>query len=285
MLAALDSWGTLHFWGTAEWAAYGTAIVPAFWSDRRIGFSPDGRHGLVGGRTWDLGPLLDGVRGEAPAPRDFFGQSPLLEPHCLVFSPDGRFVARCTRESTVNGQITDLGLWDLRGRHRVEFACLGYIHRTLPHSVAFAPDGLSVAATQVNYSVRLWDVTTGIESAQLEHTEKVHGVIYAPHGRLLATAAEGVIRFWDPRNFRCAKRLRAFRTNALTMAFHPGGKLFAAGGQDGTVRVWELPACRQIAVLDLEIGPLQALAFAPDSSTAAAVGDKPVLAVWDVDAP
>jgi WD40 repeat protein len=285
LLAALDSWGTLHFWETTDWVVQGTALVPAFWSDRRISFSADGRHGLVGGRTWDLEPLLEPMRGNGALPRDFFGRARVLEPHCLAFSPDGAVVARCTRESTVTNQITDLGLWDTRGRHRVEFACLGYIHRTLLHSVAFAPDGQTVAATQVNYSVRLWDVNTGIESAQLEHTEKVHAVVYAPHGRLLATAAEGVIRLWDPRSFRCVKRLRAFKGNAMTLAFHPGGKLLAAGGQDGTVRIWELPACRQVAALELEVGPLQALAFSPDGNTTAAVGDKPMLAVWEVDAP
>jgi WD40 repeat protein len=285
LLAALDSWGNLQFWETVDWAVLGTALVPAFWSDRRISLSPDGQHALVGGRVWDLEPLLLAMRGEAAPPRDLFGTAPALEPHCLAFAPDGTRVARCTRESTVTNQITDLGLWDLRGRHRVEFACLGYIHRTLPHSVAFSPDGQAVAATQVNYSVRLWNVNTGVESAQLEHTEKVQGVVYAPHGRLLATAAEGVIRLWDARTFRCVKRLRAFKTNAMTLAFHPGGKLLAAGGQDGTVRLWEFPACRQVPPLELGIGPVQALAFSPDGKSAAAVGDKPVLVVWDVDAP
>jgi WD40 repeat protein len=284
-LVALDSWGTLHFWDAATFERRLTLVVPAFWSDHRLVFSCSRRHLLLGGRLWDIGPLLEQLsEGAVSGGSILFERPPLLEPHCLAFAPDGRFVARCIREPPVPpGQVSGLELWDLRGRARVEFDCPGYIHRTQLQPVAFAPDGRTLAGTQVNYSVRLWSVTTGEEVALLEHTDKVHAVAYAPDGRLLATAAEGVIRLWNARTFRCLKTFRPFQRDAMALVFHPGGRVLGAASHDGTARLWDLARGKELAVQDWGIGALYGLAIAPNGQSAAVIGEKSSLVVWELD--
>jgi WD40 repeat protein len=287
-LVALDSWGTLHFWDTVHFASWLRLVVPAFWSDPRLLFSPDGRHCILGGRVWDLSALLGGAESESPsqASRNVFSGAPVLQPHCLAFEPSGQIVARCAREAPVTavaGLLADLELLDLKGDKVVACDSPGYVNKTLAQPLVFAPDGRLLAGTQVNYSVRLWDAGTGEELAQLEHTEHVHAVAYAPNGRVLATAAEGVLRLWDPRSFRCLKEWRPFQRDVGALAFHPSGRALMAGSQDGTIKIWDFPSFRETAMLDWQIGAIGAVAIAPHGMTAAAIGDKPKMAVWDLE--
>jgi WD40 repeat protein len=284
-LVALDSWGTLHFWDTSIFEQRLRLTVPAYWSDHRLIFSCTGKHLLLGGRVWNVGPLLEHLADSgASMGSDIFTKPPVLEPHCLAFAPDGRFVARCIREPPVPpGQVSGLELWNLRGRARVEFDCPGYIHRTQLQPASFSPDGRTLAATQVNYSVRVWSVTTGEEVALLEHTDKVQAVAYSPDGRLLATAAEGAIHLWSPRTHRCLKTLRPFSGDVAAVVFHPSSRVVAAASHDGTARLWDLARGKEVAVKDWCIGALYGLAFAPDGRSAAVIGEKSSLVVWELD--
>jgi WD40 repeat protein len=288
LLVALDTWGHLHFWDTAEYTEQLTVSVPPAWSDPWLAFSADGRHALLGGRAWDLGPLLDKARGKSLAqdPTAVFSRPPILDLYCLTFTPDGTAVARCARKPPVVGAVpllADLELWDLNKNRKAEIPGPGYINRTLMQPVAFAPDGLQVAAAQVNYSVRVWNATNGDELDQLEHSDRVQAVIYAPRGKLLVTAAEGTMRLWDPRTFTCRREWKPFPGDAKALAFHRTGKALLAGGDDGTVRMWTFPGCREKAVQDLQVGAISALAIAPKGNTAAAIGEAPAVVVWDLD--
>jgi WD40 repeat protein len=83
------------------------------------------------------------------------------------------------------------------------------------------------------------------------------------------------------------------------LAFSPDGRRLLAGGAVGTVRLWDVPdpappdeggtvtwaaaAARELAAFDWQIGPVTALAFAPDGLTAAAGSTNGKIVVWDLD--
>ena len=55
-------------------------------------------------------------------------------------------------------------------------------------SVAYSPDGGTLASGSTDETIRLWDVATGALLATLErHTDWVCGVAYSPNGRTLAS--------------------------------------------------------------------------------------------------
>ena len=66
-------------------------------------------------------------------------------------------------------------------------------------SVAFSPNGLTVASGSVDETVRLWDAVTGAHKATLTgHTGWVTSVAFSPNGLTVASGSEDeTVRLWD----------------------------------------------------------------------------------------
>jgi WD40 repeat protein len=111
----------------------------------------------------------------------------------------------------------------------------------------------------------------------------LRGLALHPQGRPVALALDTGLALWDG----SANRPTVLAAGAFTgVAFSPDGKWLAAGGADGTVRLW-LPAVRrEFRTLRGHPGPVHALAFHPQGTTLAVAGGpgRPFLRLWDVGA-
>ena len=66
-------------------------------------------------------------------------------------------------------------------------------------SVAFSPDGRSLASGGSNGAVRIWDLESGTSRRTLEgHLAGVLSFAFSPDGRSLASGgSDGTVRIWD----------------------------------------------------------------------------------------
>src|SRR5262245_61447203 len=62
-------------------------------------------------------------------------------------------------------------------------------HANYVWSVAFAPDGMTVASAGLDDVIHVWDTATGKERVQFAgHADSVRSVAFAPDGKLVASA-------------------------------------------------------------------------------------------------
>jgi eukaryotic-like serine/threonine-protein kinase len=72
-------------------------------------------------------------------------------------------------------------------------------HSSPTGAFAFSPDGTRLAAGCEDNTIRLWDVPTRREVAELRgHRAYVHALAFAPDGtRLVSASGDFTIRVWD----------------------------------------------------------------------------------------
>ena len=66
-------------------------------------------------------------------------------------------------------------------------------------SVAYSPDGKTLASAGDDGTVKLWEGATGKEQATLRgHSREVWSVAYSPDGKTLASGSwDGTVKLWD----------------------------------------------------------------------------------------
>ena len=167
--------------------------------------------------------------------------------YSVAFSPDGHTLASGNADGTV-------GLWDVADRAHPHL--LGQLLSADPTettgggpaavlSVAVSPDGHTLAASDDNGDIELWNVADPVRPHLLSQAlnEEVGGrpvqsMAFSPDGHTLAAGDDnGNIQLWDVADPMRPHLLSQAVTGAAveSVAFSPDGLILASGSLDGTV--------------------------------------------------
>ncbi len=147
-------------------------------------------------------------------------------------------------------------------------------------SMAFSPDGTTLASGSEDHTVKLWDVETRKQIATLSgHTNRVASVAFSSNGRTLASGASDGIKLWD---LATRESMAALGYGATSVSFSPDGATLASGSWDGTVRLWDVARREQIATLEGHMGSIYSVSFSPDGATLASGSWDGTVRLWDV---
>ncbi|KAF5136972.1 Transcription initiation factor TFIID subunit 5 [Metarhizium anisopliae] len=118
-------------------------------------------------------------------------------------------------------------------------------HDTAISAIAWHPNGMYVlsASDETDKSIRMWSVVTGAcVRVFAGHTDHITALECAPNGKILASAdLAGNIFFWDLAKGTRIKRSRGHgRGGIWSLSFSVESNVLASGGQDGTVRLWDV---------------------------------------------
>jgi WD40 repeat protein len=278
--------GSVILWDTHTWSAQRTLQCGARFVDS-LSFSHDGRllaAAPVGvfvlvwdARTGDLRRRLEIDTG-SPACIDAVAFSP-IEPLLAV--------------GAGNGVVTlwHTGTWE--SFHALQ-GC-----RSRIFAVAFAPDGKTLAATDLDGVLCLWDVRRGRQQwRRCVHPREERwypsraasgeSLAFSRDGSMLAVGtghSEHSIRFFDARTGARAGVLRGRSGAGTAVHFSPDGKTLAVGGmQDGTLRFWGVETGALTRTVERGRDEVWLIGYSPDGKTILTYGGAGRRGIqrWDV---
>ncbi len=253
-----------------------------------LAFSPDGRR-LVSGSDDGLIASWDAMTGELIGELAAAYEGAVSD---VALSRTGILASNADR-----GTLT---IWEVKSDRHIR--PLLTQHSREIRSMAFSPDGQTLAVGNADSTIMLWDVTTGqpFGSPLIGHTGRVTSLAFSPDGQTLASGGKDVtwgsvddtIILWDVATGHSTGHFSTDHVhNVTSVAFSPDGQTLGAGYDDGAIMLWDIssdqPARRTLTHTgqdQIRPGvPINVqVAFSPDGCLLASGGPDGAITIWDL---
>ncbi|MDQ2099173.1 MAG: serine/threonine-protein kinase [Tychonema bourrellyi B0820] len=156
-------------------------------------------------------------------------------------------------------------------------------HSNAVTSVAFSPDGKTLASGSEDKTIEMWKLDAGKRWYTLTgHSDWVTCVAFSPDGRTLASSGrDKTIHIWDLNKGKWWYALTGHSDRVSAVAFSPNGQVLASSSRDKTVRLWNLNKGRWMSTLIGHAEGVEAVAFSPDGEFLASGSRDKTLQLWD----
>ena len=243
-------------------------------------FSPDGKTLVGAGNTVKLWSTLT---GESLATFTTFTDHEYIESGAL--SPDSTLIAAGTtyfQPGRITGRII---LWNaVTQANMITFQA----DMQGARSLAFSPDGKTLASGSNDGKIKIWDVETGKNSSLAGHADAVRSIVYSPDGTKIASAgtySDHTIKLWDAVTGNHIHTMHS--NNIMSIAFSPDGTQIVSGGgpqpqESGRIKLWDVRTGRKIATLSGHARDVQSVAFSPDGTQIVSGSEDNTIKLWNV---
>lgn len=156
-------------------------------------------------------------------------------------------------------------------------------------SMAYGPDGKTVAASFTENRIFIYDVKNGhlLNTIEVSTGEK-HSIAYSPDGKIIAIGSElGMVCLWSIEPGSKLKIAKSHKSQPITsIAYSPDGQSIAvASGEESyhdlIVELWDLRSDDIFQTLSGHIGKINTLVYSPDSKVIASGSfDDSTVRIW-----
>src|SRR5262249_43297053 len=189
------------------------------------------------------------------------------------FSPDSRYLAVLYEW----GQ-NHIYVWDVSRRTAILKVPQGY-HHGFP--ISFSPDRRLFALARPDWSIRIYELPSGVTWKDLPSGPPVDGVHFHPDDRRLAVVSDRLVQL---RDLSDGKNLATFQhpDHIRVLAWRNDGKVFATGCDDHDIYLWDpLNPAQPLRTLKGHFAPVFNLAFSRGGDLLLSAGWDSTTRLWD----
>lgn len=251
-----------------------------------VGFSPNGQVILIGGNDGKFHFVDRGTR----KPLGMIALDKGDNPRSFTFTPDGKrlLVGGSQGKIYVSMPLTDA--MSLPTRWDSRFALHG--SEAAIEILEFAPRGQALLSSAKDGDIKHSHFSSEFKNLTntqflAESSPQTLPVTWGPDGHSLcfANSTDPKIVLWNIETGKMAAEFRGHISVVKTLAFSPDGKLLASGGDDRSLKIWDVKstlaqATHPAAGRDARIHDV---AFSPDGARLASASEDGTLRLWNAE--
>ncbi len=164
-------------------------------------------------------------------------------------------------------------------------------HRSGVNALAWSPDGKQLASAAMNRSVKVWDVTSGVDLLTYHgHSRVVWNILWSSDGSRIASADEvQAVRLWDARTgntlFLYQHRVGPLDEIGVAldypMIWSHDGQFIVSASDDQPLEKWNTVIGNRLMTYNGHTSSVKAISWSPDEKRIATGSSDRTVHVWD----
>ena len=152
-------------------------------------------------------------------------------------------------------------------------------------SVAFSPDGKTLASGGMDSNIRLWNIGSGkLKKTLSGHFGFIKCLTFSPDGKTLASGSDDkAILLWNTETGKHVAFLAERMDTITCISFSQDGSMLAGGSTDSNIHLWDVVTVNPKMTFTGHVDEISNVVFSPDGSTILSVSWDSTVRLWDVN--